>query len=98
MGRYPRIEGLCRPGAHAVLAYRFAHWVNNRSRLVSLLLKPIAWAPQYICLYIYGISLQTTADIGPTGLALQLFVRGQGSLESPVKYFNAKRVEDESTP
>lgn len=40
----------------------------------------------------------TTADIAPTGLALQMFVRCNGYSESPVKFYNAKRLEDDEMP
>jgi Abortive infection alpha len=36
----------------------------------------------------------TDADIGPTGLALHLYVRGQGSSQSPVEYFGITSAGD----
>jgi hypothetical protein len=48
--------------------------------------------------FLSGFAAQPFADVRPTALALHLYVRAQGSLQSPVEYFGVGRSGTKTPP
>ena len=65
-GPFKRILMCCRsPGVHAVIVFRFGHWLLDRPLLVRLLLMPFHLYLSHRIRAKWGIQIQRRAKIGP---------------------------------
>ena len=59
------LECLRTPGVHAVVVYRMGQWIQKKSLLVRLLLKPFAYMYRCHIRRSWGIDIGPEAQIGP---------------------------------
>jgi serine O-acetyltransferase len=65
-GRLRRIASCLRsPGVHAVIVFRFGHWLIGRNMVVRIFLDPIYAILNGLIQTMWGIELPRTAAIGP---------------------------------